>query len=82
MNLGRSYELMGRPLLGGCGSFYAIIIASDRFKGLSMVKQHQLVNEALKSEIKSIHGLQVCHLSFPFNCVTPNSHLSRLFRDT
>jgi len=44
---------------GGCGSFYAIIIASDRFKGLSMVKQHQLVNEALKVEIETIHGLQL-----------------------
>lgn len=57
--------------LGGCGSFYAIIIASDRFKGLSMVKQHQLVNQALKAEIKTIHGLQVCSFKFcVFSCIT------------
>lgn len=45
--------------LGGCGSFYAITIASESFKGLSTVKQHKLVTEALKQEIEGIHGLQV-----------------------
>ena len=44
---------------GGCGSFYAITIASTAFKGIPMVKQHRLVNEALKKEIEDIHGLQV-----------------------
>ncbi|KAF5363767.1 hypothetical protein D9756_000762 [Leucocoprinus leucothites] len=48
-----------QDISGGCGSFYAIIIASETFRGLSMVKQHQLVNKALKSEIESIHGLQL-----------------------
>ena len=46
--------------IGGCGSFYAITIASQAFKGLSIVKQHRLVNDALKKEIEGIHGLQVC----------------------
>ena len=46
--------------VGGCGSFYAITIASQAFKGLSIVKQHRLVNDALKKEIEGIHGLQVC----------------------
>ena len=45
--------------VGGCGSFYAISIASEAFKGLSIIKQHRLVNEALKQEIEGIHGLQV-----------------------
>jgi stress-induced morphogen len=45
--------------LGGCGSFFAIKIASDAFKGLSTVKQHKLVTEVLKQEIHGIHGLQV-----------------------
>ena len=45
---------------GGCGSFYAITIASQSFKGLSIVKQHKLVTETLKQEIEGIHGLQVC----------------------
>lgn len=44
---------------GGCGSFYAILISSPAFKGLSTVKQHKLVNECLKEDIKGIHGLQV-----------------------
>ena len=44
---------------GGCGSFYAIKIKSDAFKGLPMVKQHRMVNDALKEEIQGIHGLQV-----------------------
>ena len=44
---------------GGCGSFYAITIASTAFKGITVVKQHRLVNEALKKEIEGIHGLQV-----------------------
>jgi stress-induced morphogen len=47
------------PSAGGCGDFYAIIIASDEFKGLSTIKQHKLVNSALAEEIKNIHGLQV-----------------------
>jgi stress-induced morphogen len=44
---------------GGCGSFYAITIASTAFKGITVVKQHRLVNEALKKEIEGIHGLQL-----------------------
>ncbi|KIK65597.1 hypothetical protein GYMLUDRAFT_70694 [Collybiopsis luxurians FD-317 M1] len=44
---------------GGCGDFYAITIASEAFKGLTMVKQHRLVTETLKKEIENIHGLQI-----------------------
>ena len=46
-------------LAGGCGTFYNIIIASDAFKGLPLVKQQRLVNQTLKEEIQGIHGLQV-----------------------
>lgn len=45
--------------VGGCGDFYAIVIASEAFKGLSTLKQHKLVTETLKKEIDGIHGLQV-----------------------
>lgn len=38
---------------------YAIDIASKAFEGLSTVKQHRMVNEILKDEIKDMHGLQV-----------------------
>ncbi len=53
-------DIYGRTLrVGGCGTFYAIEIESEVFKGLSVVKQHKLVSEALKQEIEGMHGLQV-----------------------
>ncbi|KAH7931370.1 bola-like protein [Leucogyrophana mollusca] len=52
-------ELAVQDVSGGCGSFYAIKIASQAFKGLSTVKQHRLVTEVLKEEIQGIHGLQI-----------------------
>ncbi|KAI9001141.1 bola-like protein [Trametes punicea] len=52
-------ELHVEDVSGGCGTFYQIIIASDQFKGLPLVKQQRLVNETLKQEIQGIHGLQV-----------------------
>ncbi|KAI8329125.1 bola-like protein [Chlamydoabsidia padenii] len=44
---------------GGCGSMYAIDIASASFEGKSIVKQHRLINDLLKEEIKNMHGLQL-----------------------
>ncbi|KAI9473867.1 MAG: bola protein [Benjaminiella poitrasii] len=44
---------------GGCGSMYAINIASKKFEGTSIVKQHRMVNDILKDEIKGMHGLQL-----------------------
>lgn len=38
---------------------YAIDISSKTFEGTSIVKQHRMVNEILKEEIKGMHGLQV-----------------------
>ncbi|KAI0309617.1 bola protein, partial [Amylostereum chailletii] len=52
-------ELLVQDVSGGCGSFYAITIASAAFKGMPVVKQHRLVNDVLKKEIEGIHGLQV-----------------------
>jgi BolA-like protein 3 len=42
---------------GGCGSFFAIHVVSEKFNGLMMVKQHRLVNDILKDHIKDIHGM-------------------------
>ncbi|CAA7260254.1 unnamed protein product [Cyclocybe aegerita] len=56
-------QLQVQDVSGGCGSFYAITIASEAFKGLPIVKQHKLVNETLKAEIKDIHGLQLKTIS-------------------
>ncbi|KAH8989336.1 bola-like protein [Lactarius hatsudake] len=52
-------ELLVQDVSGGCGTFYAITIASTAFKGIPVVKQHRLVNEVLKKEIEGIHGLQL-----------------------
>jgi len=52
-------RLQVQDVSGGCGSFYAITIASQAFQGLPIVKQHKLVTETLKQEIEGIHGLQI-----------------------
>ncbi|GAA5910000.1 Bol3p [Sporobolomyces salmoneus] len=44
---------------GGCGSFYAIQIEHESFRGLNTIKQHRIVNQVLKDEIKGMHGLQL-----------------------
>lgn len=41
---------------GGCGTMYNINVVSDAFKGLSIVKQHQLVAKVLKDDIPRWHG--------------------------
>lgn len=38
---------------------YALSITSEAFRGLSVVKQHRLVNECLKGRVEKWHGLQV-----------------------
>ncbi|EJF63025.1 bola-like protein [Dichomitus squalens LYAD-421 SS1] len=57
-------ELHVEDVSGGCGTFYNIIIASEEFKGLPLVKQQRLVNQTLKEEIKGIHGLQASRKLF------------------
>ncbi|GMM36210.1 Bol3 protein [Saccharomycopsis crataegensis] len=52
-------QLQVSDVSGGCGSMFAISIVSDSFKGISMVKQHRMVNETLAEEIKKWHGLQL-----------------------
>ena len=44
---------------GGCGAMYDITVEAPELKGLSIVKQHRMVNEALKDEIKDMHGLRI-----------------------
>ncbi|KAF2164704.1 hypothetical protein M409DRAFT_33717, partial [Zasmidium cellare ATCC 36951] len=44
---------------GGCGSMYAVEIASDKFKGLTLLKQHRLVKDALGEDVKQWHGFQL-----------------------
>ncbi|KAI8092285.1 bola protein [Gilbertella persicaria] len=53
------HKLQVADVSGGCGSMYAINIAAKKFEGTSIVKQHRMVNEILKEEIKGMHGLQL-----------------------
>ncbi|KAI9762938.1 MAG: hypothetical protein M4579_000001 [Chaenotheca gracillima] len=48
-----------QDISGGCGSMFAIDVASTKFEGMTMIKQHRLVNEILRSEIGGWHGLQL-----------------------
>lgn len=45
---------------GGCGAMYTIFVETVEFKNLRTVKQHQLINDTLKHEIKNnMHGLRI-----------------------
>ncbi|CEG50453.1 BolA (bacterial stress-induced morphogen)-related protein [Plasmopara halstedii] len=44
---------------GGCGSMFDVEVVSPHFAGQSRVKQHRMVNQILKEEIKSMHGLTI-----------------------
>ena len=44
---------------GGCGSMYEVFVEASEFHGLRIVQQHKLVTEALKEEIKAMHGLRI-----------------------
>jgi stress-induced morphogen len=44
---------------GGCGAMYKIKICSDSFVGKRTLQQHQMVMDALKVEVKSMHGLTI-----------------------
>lgn len=48
-----------QDISGGCGSMYGIEIVSERFRGLSMLKQQRLVNQVLGEEIRGWHGVQL-----------------------
>ncbi|EUC40333.1 hypothetical protein COCMIDRAFT_109074 [Bipolaris oryzae ATCC 44560] len=52
-------KLEVQDISGGCGSMYAIEIESPKFRGLTVIKQHKMVNEVLKDEIQSWHGVQL-----------------------
>lgn len=52
-------KLEVQDVSGGCGSMYALDIVSEQFAGLSVIKQHRLVNKILGDEIKKWHGVQL-----------------------
>ncbi|KAL2161781.1 hypothetical protein VTH06DRAFT_7565 [Thermothelomyces fergusii] len=52
-------QLVVQDISGGCGSMYGIEICSEKFRGLSMLKQQRLVNAALGDLLKEWHGVQL-----------------------
>eukprot|EP00884_Botryococcus_braunii_P013359 jgi/Botrbrau1/22023/Bobra.0024s0037.1 len=50
---------------GGCGTMFTIEVIAADFKGMSIVRQHQVVTNALKDEIPKWHG-------FTLNTKSPN----------
>eukprot|EP00730_Choanoeca_flexa_P016684 TRINITY_DN7941_c0_g1_i1.p1 TRINITY_DN7941_c0_g1~~TRINITY_DN7941_c0_g1_i1.p1 ORF type:complete len:112 (+),score=6.54 TRINITY_DN7941_c0_g1_i1:59-394(+) len=44
---------------GGCGAQYEVHIVSEKFEGLSRLKQNRLVTQALKDEIADMHAIRV-----------------------
>jgi stress-induced morphogen len=44
---------------GGCGSMYEVFVEAPDFKGMRTVRQHQMITDALKAEIKDMHGLRI-----------------------
>jgi len=44
----------------GAESHFKVVIVSAKFEGIPLLRQHQLVNEALKEELKqAIHALSI-----------------------
>ena len=52
-------QLAVRDVSGGCGSMYAIEVASERFRGMGMLAQQKMVNKLLEKEIEGWHGVQL-----------------------
>jgi BolA-like protein 3 len=44
---------------GGCGAMYEILVESPDFKGITTIKQHRMITDTLKTEIKDMHGLRI-----------------------
>ncbi|XP_025209977.1 bolA-like protein 3 isoform X2 [Theropithecus gelada] len=55
----RATTIKVTDISGGCGAMYEIKIESEEFKEKRTVQQHQMVNQALKEEIKEMHGLRI-----------------------
>ncbi|KAI5863323.1 bola-like protein [Durotheca rogersii] len=52
-------ELTVQDISGGCGSMYGIEIASEKFRGLNLLKQQRMVNAVLGDRMKDWHGIQL-----------------------
>ena len=44
---------------GGCGAMYAVHVESTEFAGMNRLRQHRAVQDALKEQIRDMHGIRV-----------------------
>ncbi|XP_017462567.1 PREDICTED: bolA-like protein 3 [Rhagoletis zephyria] len=49
---------------GGCGAMFEVFVEAKEFEGLSTLKQHKLITQTLKEQIKDMHGVRI-HTSIP-----------------
>jgi len=52
-------EVVIADVSGGQGSKYRVEIVSSVFNGLSIIKQHRLVNECLAEPLKTVHAISI-----------------------
>lgn len=64
MNIFQAQHVSVVDISGGCGAMYEIVVESKEFSGISRVKQHQMITDTLKNEIKDMHGLRI-HTAIP-----------------
>jgi len=58
-NFPKATEIHVSDISGGCGAMYEILIEAPEFAGKRTIQQHRMVNDVLKEEIASMHGLQL-----------------------
>ena len=56
----KAKSIVVNDISGGCGSMYEVYVESSEFNKMRTVKQHQMVNKALHTEItQNMHGLRI-----------------------
>lgn len=55
----KAAEIRVQYISGGCGSMFEVHVLAEEFRNVRTVVQHRMVNEALKDEIKNMHGLRI-----------------------
>lgn len=58
-NFPNAADIVVQDISGGCGAMFEVYVVSDEFKGVARVKQHLAVSNALKNEIKDMHGIRI-----------------------
>ncbi|ORX76238.1 hypothetical protein BCR32DRAFT_190288, partial [Anaeromyces robustus] len=48
-----------KDISDGCGTLYMVDVTSTKFDNLLMVKQHRIVMDILKEELKTWHGIHI-----------------------